>query len=76
MGEIVKAIVDQIARTNEWVVLGVFILYVLYRLVDEYKDFRMLKIIQDTLMSLLQNIDRNLSRLTARLEGFIMGRGP
>ena len=66
--DIIDVLIRVLEATDGWAVVSIFFLYVGWRFYDTYSNNAPLRILKDTVESLLVNIDRNIVRLAEGIE--------
>ncbi len=68
-------LIEALKRTNGWVVVALFALFVAYEIYTKHKESeatkKALEVIEFSHKALLENISRNITQLTAKLDSFL-----
>ena len=64
-------LIEVVKHTNGWVIVLVFGLYVGYHIYRKHSDGIALRILESTIKSLLENVDRKVSILTTKVDQFL-----
>ena len=81
--ELIAVFIQVLSNTKGWQLVVIFLIYAIISMYRTFTEDRKLRIMQETIHAVLSNvdlllrsIDGNIARLSAMIEGFLLGRLP